>query len=542
VKEQHPVSNSAARLTPKQTLWALAALAGWSVFLWRGLEAFGPGSDINNVSFNSDSAIPVLMANDERPITVFNCYYYGQDRWGAWPFIAAQLIRRATGFYWTAENLTAFQIIWVFLGVWAVLSLSRDEPVLAGIVYLIAVCLHREGRYLLFELSQLYAWQTTALLLSWACLRRVFDGSVEATAHHRIGRLALWVLLTLGSSFLATWSSVASSLFLTFLVVVEALRARSRTPAPSIDRRILTPAVIGIIAIAAANVLESQLKMSYRRYSLEHYGNAFITIFSMDSGYLATNLGKQWNHLTRLTWWPLYLVPILALLTLAVGLVSVQSKPALRRQVTEAFGRDTVILGLGAYGIAAMNFGLAVIVDHVRRNDYDDRFLTLTNLFAPVSGMLMLFLLPMVALPSSRLRTYLRTTLILGTVGLLAIRFPIARDSPQYQLIKRTALILAQRAPGGVLMGSYWDTYVFTALQLRNAMVPVPFEGESFRTPWTPLALERATQVIVSYPSRDVQSLSPPEALQQYGRRLRLLEPYWYGNELYIFSLYMIER
>jgi hypothetical protein len=538
----HPLSNSAPRLTLKQTLWALAALAGWSYFLGRGLEAFGAGSDINNVSFNSDSAIPVLMANDDRPITVFNCYYYGADRWGAWPFIAAQLISRATGHYWTAESLTAFQIIWVFLGAWAVLSLSPDEPILAGIVYLIAVCLHGEGRYLLFELSQLYAWQTTALLLGWAGLRRLFDVSVEAAPRHRIGRRVFWVLLTLGSSYLATWSSVASSLFLAFLLAVEVLRARSKTQAPWIGRRILVPAVFGIVAITAAIVLERQLKMRYRRYSLEHYGNSFIATFSVDTGYLATNLGKQWNHLARLTWWPLYMLPILALVALGVALVSVRRRQALREQVRKLFARDTVILVLGAYGIAAMNFALVVIVDHVRRSDYDDRFLTLTNLFAPVSGMLTLVLLLMVALQSSRLRPYLRAGLILGALALLAIRFPVARYSPEYQLIKTTASILVRRAPGGVLMGSYWDTYVFTALQPRNAMVPVPFEGESFRTPWTPLALERATQVIISYSSRDAKSLSPPASLQQYGRRLRLLEPYWYGNERYTFALYVIDR
>src|SRR3954451_20314654 len=100
----------------------LAVLAVWLFFLWRAIDAFGPGSAINNVSFNSDSAIPVLMSNDTRPITVFNGYYYGADRWGAWPFITAQAIGRATGLHWTPERLTTWQIAWVFLGVWALIS------------------------------------------------------------------------------------------------------------------------------------------------------------------------------------------------------------------------------------------------------------------------------------------------------------------------------------------------------------------------------------------------------------------------------------
>jgi hypothetical protein len=264
----------------------LAALAVWSFFLWRGLDAFSAGSDMNNVSFNSDSAIPVLMANDERPITVFNCYYYAADRWGAWPFIVAQLIGRITGHHWTAESLTAFQIICVFVGVWAVVLLARDEPILAGTVYLIAACLHRESRYLLFELCQVYAWQTTALLLSWVCLRSLFRGFVEAEVHHPIGRPVLWLILTLSSSFLAVWSSMASSPCLMFLVAVEAFRARSKTGAPRTAGRILTPVTSGLIAVATAITLERQLKESYRSYSLEHYGNPFTLIFSVDTGHL----------------------------------------------------------------------------------------------------------------------------------------------------------------------------------------------------------------------------------------------------------------
>ncbi len=39
----------------------------------------------------------------------------------------------------------------------------------------------------------------------------------------------------------------------------------------------------------------------------------------------------------------------------------------------------TAMAALGAYAIAALNFTLAVLVDHVRLNDYDSRYLTLTQ-------------------------------------------------------------------------------------------------------------------------------------------------------------------
>jgi hypothetical protein len=524
----------------RKILTVLAAVVVWSVFLWRGLDAFGPASDINDVGFNSDSAIPVLMANDERRISVFNCYYYGADRWGAWPFLFAQLTGRAFGHRWTPETLSAFQTVWVFLGVWAFASLNRCEPIVAGLAYLLVLCLHREGRYLLFEMSQIYAWQVTALLLAWASLRRLFESFGTAQQYH-LGRQSAWLLTTAGVSFLATWSSVASTVFLAFLLVLEALRARSKARTSWLHRQIVAPAMLGLAAIAAANVLERVLKMSYRSYSAEHYDDSFTTVFGFDTAYVGENLARQWQHLAKLTWWPLYVLPSLAVLALAgvVLYAILAKKESLREQATALFARDLVILALGAYTIAAINLALAVVVDHVRLNGYDDRYLTLTNLFAPVSGILLLFILVTDVTRSSRLGAYAQAIFVVGALGLLIVKFPVAQDSREYRLLAETASTLAERAPGGILMGSYWDTYVFIALQPSNTMIPVPFEGHSFRTPWTPRALRRAEQVIVGHPRGVMPSeMSSSEGLDQYGVLFRLVDPHWYENERYTFALY----
>jgi hypothetical protein len=526
--------------TLRKILTLLAAVAVWSFFLWRGLDAFSPASDINDVGFNSDSAIPVLMANDERRISVFNCYYYGADRWGAWPFLFAQLIGRAVGHHWTPETLSAFQTVWVFLGVWAFASLSRRDAIVAGLTYLLVLCLHREGRYLLFEMSQIYAWQITALLLGWASLRRLFE-SFRAAQPNQIGRQSAWLLTTVGVSFLATWSSVASTVFLAFLLVLEALRARSKSQTSWLNKQIVTPTMLGLAAIAAANLLERELKMSYRRYSAEHYGDSFATVFGFDTGYLAENLARQWQHLAKLSWWPLYVLPTLALLVLAgvVLYAVVARKDPLHEQTTALFARDRVILALGAYGIAAINLGLAIMVDHVRLNGYDDRYLTLTNHFAPVSGIFLVFIVVTDLIRSSRLRAYIHAMFVLGALGFLTVKFPVARDSAEYRLLAETASTLAERAPGGILMGSYWDTYVFTALQPSNTMIPVPFEGHSFRTPWTPRALRRSERVIVGHPRGVMPSaMSSSETLEQHGVMFRLVDPHWYENERYTFALY----
>ncbi len=100
------------------------------------------------------------------------------------------------------------------------------------------------------------------------------------------------------------------------------------------------------------------------------------------------------------------------------------------------------------------------------------------------------------------------------------------------------------RAPRGLLMGGYWETYVFTSLQEANALTPLPFEGQSFRTPWTPAHLGHAVWVVVEYRQSKLAGVDgqPPPLLNQYGSSLRLIEPKWYENGGYSFALYRNEN
>jgi hypothetical protein len=536
----------------KKTLFTSAAIAVWLFFLWRAISVFGPASLINDVSFNSDSAIPVLMSNEERPVTVFNLYYYAADRWGGWPFLIARLIRHVTGYRWTPESLFALQACWVFLGSAAFAALSRRDCLVAVLVYLIALCVHNGSRFLLFELSQTYAWQTTALLLSWYCLRRVFNLYLEPMARHATRSRLAWLLLSLGFSFLAVWSSVASTPFLLFLLSLEALRlglkgpdGREHTFRFGIGKRVAVPYILGLTSIAAATMLERLLKMNYHRHSLKHYGNDFQAHFGLDTGHLAQNFSKQLSHITNLSWWPLYLIPTLAVALLAcVAVYAFLSRNEnLRAKLRTALDCDTVILAFGSYGIAAMNFVFAVAVDHVRRNLYDTRFLSLTNLFGPISGMLLVFLLIEMSLKTVRLRQYARPASVVLALALLAIGFPPVTHSPLYDLDKETALTLARKAPRQILMGTFWDTYVLVAMQPKNPMIPVPFEHQVLATPWTP-PLSRYADVIVVGFSRGTANgrVTPPQTLHQYGRTLTLTFPRWYENEWYVFALYANER
>jgi hypothetical protein len=528
----------------RNALVTLAALAVWALFLWRGLGTFGPDRDLNDVDFNSDSAIPVLMSNEDRPITVFNLYYYGADRWGGWPLLVTRFIRHLTGFRWTPESLFIVQAVWVFLGAVIFAGLSGSDRFVAGAVYLVALCLHSEARFLLFELSQTYAWQTTALLLGWYSARRMFDAFLEPSQTRLTRRVVTWFAASIAFSFLAAWSSVASTPLLVFLMSVEALRGVLRRGVERIEKRALTAYGLGLTSVLIASLVERLQKMNYHRHGLRHYGDDFQAHFRLDTGHLTDNLVALSAELGKLSWWPLYVVPAIALIALGGALVYVvlRGHRGQLAKVSAVLSQDTVIVALGSCGIAVMNFALAVTVDHVRYNGYDTRFLTLTNLFGPVSGMFVMFLVMKSLVGTTRL-AYVQPTLVVIALALLTVKFPAAPNSAAYELDKATARTLARRAPGQILMGTFWETYVFTALQPQGAaMIPIPFQDQKIATPWTPRLLHRSEQVIVAFRrerSGGVPRLAP--ALRQHGVTLRLVDPNWYENQAYVFAVYINE-
>jgi hypothetical protein len=209
--------------------------------------------------------------------------------------------------------------------------------------------------------------------------------------------------------------------------------------------------------------------------------------------------------------------------------------------VTRVLADDTVMMAMGGVAIAALNFTLAVLVDHVRLNNYDSRYLTLTHLFLPLSGMLTLYLLVRTAVRTASRQAFVQPAFALVAIVLLVVTFPVPPYSTRYRVHVMTARMLAERAPRGVLLGDYWDTYVFAALQPPDrAMTPVTWEDFT-RTPWTSAAVRPAREVIVVY-SKGYWGGPPvtmPDVLQQHGATLRLEDPHWFENYFYQFGRYI---
>jgi hypothetical protein len=605
-----------------QRLFLAAAWVVWILVLLRVLHAFGPDTGFNDAPYNSDTAIPVLMANDDRPFSPYSLYYWAADRFGAWQYLLPALIHRRTGLWWTEQMVFVLHASWALLGVVVAGALSRRDRYAIPVIYLLVLCLHSESRYLFFELGQVYAWIATSLLLVWLGLRRLFDLEAQPGRWRWAVRAGL-----LAAMLLALLSSFTVVPYLAALLGLEALRGWLKRPAGG--RWHLDLAWAGGL-FATALLVERSVRRLYNQCSLEHLQHGMGWQPSFDRGFLVQNARRHLDSLAAMSWFPLYVVAALVPLVLLgwclaarggapVGCVGSAVGPYARRasggdagsiaeraqhrrrphaaptalgagvcgrwlrwasctmsphrvrrprlasgrrspraasrglhhgllwrvarrrdaglaSVRSLLGDDGLLFAVGAVGIAVLNLVLVILVDHVRLSHYDTRFLSIAYQFAPVGALMTLYS----TVERGLGRRQRRTGAVLVATGLLVLflAMPERRPSPQYETVKRIAADLARKAPGAVLVGGYWETYVFASLQPLDTMTPVPLASN--RTPWTVAALAAAEEVIVEYRATRLggERGSPPERIAPYGHSLRLKDASWHVDSGYAFALY----
>ena len=520
---------------------ALFLLAVWLCFLILALRSLGPDSVYT--SFHSDAAIPILMANDDRPVTIFDYYYYASDRWGGWPLMTAKVLHQNTGLHWTDQSLHYVRTIWIFFGLLVLAALNARAAPAVIVSGLIVLCLEPTLRNQMFDLSQVYAWQLPALFLAWFCLRHLLAQRLRSDEAASVRAHAIfWSAAFYFCALLAIWSSVASAPFLAVLVTLETLRSHF------LFQKIITKRRIGlaIVVLFAATASEFLIKKNYHRHSLKHFGNDFKTVMTLDFGHLYENLLRNWHNVVQFSFFPLIVVA-LCFVVGTVGLLLYQRIAGKGPLLTRVFEDDTFTMVVALTAMAALNFVIMISVNHVRINLYRDRFQVPTYFFGAVSGLLVIYLAIRIFANRITVTRYVLPLVLASTFIFLGVRFPQRTQSETYKLDRQTALALSERAPGAVIMGTYWETYILAGLQPTNIMTPVPFEGALGvlnRIPWTPAILHDSPQVVIEYQKSGlVQKGSlPPSELLQYGTLLKLQDARFYENGPYAFALYFNER
>ena len=508
----------------------LLVLVVWLLFLILALRAFGPDS-VYTV-FNSDVAIPVLMANDDRPITVFDTYYYAADRWGGWPMLLAKWLHLNVGIHWTDQRLHYVRTTWLFFGLLFLAALNARARPAVIVSALIVLCLEPNIRRRMFDLSQLYAWQLPALFIAWFYLRRLLT-QASVRVHQLFWSAAFFV-----SALFAIWSSIASVPFLGVLVTLEAVRSRFLFQKAVTNRRI----GLVVVLLLAATACEFLMKRNYHRHSLKHFGFDFKTTMALDSGYLYENLLTNWHTVVQYLFFPFILIA-LSFVAGAAGRIlytRVAGKGALRTRLIAFFEDETATMIVVLTAMAAVNFVIMIFVSHVRTSGYDDRFHTPTYFFGAIGGLLSIYLAIRIFANRFAASRYVLPLILAGAFIFLVVTFPPRAPNETYRVYRETALALSQKTPGAILMGGYWQTYLFSGLQPTNRMTPLPFEGTLNRMPWTTADLKDSQQVVIEYRDSGLmpEGSSPPNELVQYGDSLKLQDARFYENGPYAFALY----
>lgn len=541
----------------------ILVLLVWVFFLVRAISVFAPDS-VYVQSFNSDSALPVLMANDSR-IDAFRTYIYGQDQVGAWPTLICQLVTRATGHIWTPLQIHITQAVWLFLSVFLIIALTRSYFYLTGVLFLLTLCLHPTVSHYFFVLNQRFAWQTTALFLGWWSLRRVCEDGFGVALTSR-GKVVLWYLLSFAFTFLAVWTSPSSLPILCVFFALECVRARilSRRSQKAPPRLTFSKFAGALLPLVAGFAAQQLLRANYQRFALKHFGQDYRTPVEFDWGFWWINLQHQLDNLFAAPWYALILLGVFAAPFVAFQLLRYLKRDAPeQRRVDDGDDDgdngalraklDLGVLLLGACAVAVINFVTSFVFSWMRLNAYGPRYLALTYMFGTFAGLLTLVWL--LALPTKiyASRRFVFPLLAVACVILLALKFPPVTRDPAYQQMSDVAVDLSRKAPSGTpLLGGYWDTYALAALQTDPTLIPVPAEDQLVRTPWTPLKMREAAHVLVvhhvfaspggaervSAYTTFGDGQNPPAVIRQHGATLHLLTPRWYERNGYIFSLY----
>jgi uncharacterized protein (DUF1015 family) len=394
--------------------------------LWRALPFLGPVPP--GGLYNSDSAVPVLMSNLATGAPV-DWLFWGQDRFGSWPFLLARAAGALADRAWTPHGMHVLRTLWMVAAVVPWLALAGRAGAVAAAGLLLLPGLNPLLERVLVDLGTVDGWQVPVLLWAWWGLRRA-----------QAGRDRAWARVALVAGALATWTSLVSAPLLVVLGLVEEEEwARSR-PA----RALLLPHSPGA---GEAGVRHPGTARCGPR--LARREDAGVAGRGPSPGERGTG-GRDRVARGGSPW--LLVALVAAAVALAVGRW---------RAVPE--GRT--VAGAGAAALAALL--VVVAVRHVRDNGYNPRYLCL-GLSLAVLGTSVLLGLVVHALVSRVAPG--AAPVGLGMAGLAAVLLlaPIAEPDPREVVLRPAVAEIAAHHPGAVLALSCWRTYAAAGL-LRRA-------------------------------------------------------------------------
>ncbi len=485
------------------------ALALAFVFLY---PRIAPGSAYV-VPFNSDHAIPVLMANDEWR-GLFSAFYYGQDRLGGWPMGVMRVIRDATGIVWTPEGVFVVLISAFSLGLVALVALHRLAGAVIAAGTLLALMMNPVARAQLADIGQPYGYQVACLAGCWWALRRTINAEGR-NARVRTG-IGFFVLASL-----TVWLSTASIPLLLLMLIVEALRPESTGAKARF--RATWPALLGL---AGSVVVEAILRGQYHRHARDLYGHQYRTSIRLDTGHLIENVQTMGALFWRGSSW---LVVVLGVVGAVAGLWVLWRRPL----KLEKTARELYLAALVLVSGAMANLAVTMVVGHVRLNDYSDRYLAVTHVWWITGAVCAGVAMAIVAIR----RAQLVAPISAGVVFAATLWFaPPPNQTPVLEKLRAISAELFAEPGPQVIVGNYWHTYLFAGLAPPGELIAIPKEGHYLRTPFDRPRLAEVEWVWFS--DEPEYATAPRPFRPERGQLFKLESPELITRAEYVFARY----
>lgn len=471
-----------------------------AIFSLLAFYAYAPIGTMDG-SFNSDSAIPVIMANSES-LSPYHLYYFGQDRFGGLAFALQWMIAKTIQIPWAAHYMFVFSLLFLSLALYALAVILGELGSLFVLTLSLGLLIHPLLRQYFFEINNPYALQMALCFFFWACLRRVLHSELGPSV---LGYLTLYLI-----AFAAIWTSPASVVFCVVIAFLELFRRLGSVKNP---RQIFSRVTACVLAtVVLGFVSELAVRSFYHHYVYDHYAYELAHM----SFSVKTPTSILWTRLVEnffkylLAWWQAFPGEIL-LHSLAM-LYAV--KMWLRADRDPKSSWFTV---LALYAVAWLGWVTISGVDWILRHNYNLRYATASVfILQGVSLLTITRAVHFYLLVKRGPRTAVLIVCLLAAISSFWWPHRLLERADRYYRLWQSAQQLSLGDGKSLVIGAYFDSYLWQGLA-PDKIIALPRQGDSLRIPKTYKLLSSQSHLLAC---RDI-------ALDQYGYHYQVQQEAW---------------
>lgn len=417
--------------------------------------------------FNADQAIPVIMAQE--PIkSLDSLYYYGQARFGSWPFVGLYGLSKLFHFIANIQTLYGFSFLCLF-GTFVFFTKTffpTQKILVLSFAYVLIAMIPALSTYL-FSIAFVYAWQFVALMFYVCFVKKLLQGKHKKT----------YFFVCLFFAYLAIWSNPLSTILIATSI-----------PFFIFERVKKSKIFLFLLTFLIPCCIEFYLRSIYitKSSAFKHEGNFYLILESiLPLEFFVSSLKLELSKLSN---------PTLLFLTFGNILCLYNTYKNKEKFIFCAVLYCNIV--------ALVNLCICTLSLHVYVNQKNSlRYLFPTYFFISLASIFS-FSHFIEFFKHKRLFAYANILLI------IALTYKTNLNE-EFEKLKQTAQTLAATYPNVLAFGDYNEIYSLRGLQTpKNGILPFPSDTEINRMPWLKTKLEEGKIALIS-PAWQYNKINP---------------------------------